>query len=177
MLSGWNKVELFAIPPTCRDELYAWRFGWRELVDACRTLSVPTLSSLAYNKSLVISDHVWAAVLQVPALEIDKWLLLGLFVVKKRGSVRYDCFDPCMDHGGCGAINLVLSSGQRQVDHYGFAQIVARCLFYPDAAYLVYQLSAEIDWSYLCLSNCWLLYQINDGRFHQLLAPELTSIK
>lgn len=88
VLAGWHKVELFAILPAFREELYAVRPEWWEHVACCRIWSVRTPPILAYYMNVVIVDHFRASVVwHRTALE---FVILhpGIYVIYLRCGAR-----------------------------------------------------------------------------------------
>lgn len=93
-------------------------------------------------------------------------MLMSIFVVTDCGAVGYECHDHCMSHDGWPVINPLSIGGQRQFNHYGFAQFVAASIIDLAAAYLVYLRSGRIDWTSLRQNDYWFPYTFNDGPVH-----------
>lgn len=147
-----------------------------ERVECCRILAVRTPPNLPYYMNFVMADH--SGVMDVWHIAAFTLVILGLMrfvVVAKREAVVYDCCDFFMGHGVCNVITILSSGLQHLVDHYGFAQYLAVCVFDHAAAYLAYRHFDDIYWSSLHPSDSWFSNSFADDGVHRQSAAEVTS--
>lgn len=102
---GWQNVELFAVPPFMRSQLYAVRPSWWERVEYCRVLTVPSTPVLAYYTNLVVEERPGAArVWNTAAIEFITMALVRFLHASECGVVGFQCYVPWMSQGGCGVL-------------------------------------------------------------------------
>lgn len=130
-------------------------------------MSGSTSPILGYYTKLVFADQSGAmTVWHVSASEFVILALIGFLVLQERDKRWHDCRNPPRVHGGCGMTSLVSIAIRRHVDQYGSAQLVAGCDFDTGGAYLIYRLSADIEWSCLRRSDFWFPYTFGIGQHH-----------
>lgn len=150
-MSGWNKAELFALPPSVYSEYYVRKSAnWQEESNCWLELTAPAPPVVLHQSDVVLRDEGGTpAIWHIVIAEYVVIALLCFLTAARDAAVGVACINPWM--GGSGrSVPVPLPSGiHREVDDIGLLEILGGSCCDPVASLIAFSWSSNVDWAWV----------------------------